>query len=435
MGKKTINDHWKDLFDTYNIIEKINKFGFFEIKATDIKQVKEPRVMVKWDSSDSLPKVFKDNRINILPISRGSYVLSDFMLYHELPPLLTHVTKMEKIDLPELESVDINNITSEAVAINILYFTNILTDFTNEANVIPTFNGRMSSGKFDFLVDRFRGSPYRVNVNKAQCEIDGGFENDNSILILEAKNVVNKDFHVRQLYYPYRLWKSKVNKPIRLLFSIYSNRIFRLFEYHFENQEDYSSIVMIKEKNYSFQDTDISTEDLEIVFKNTEILFSDDQSEPNYIPFVQADSFEKVITILEILANENKTKEEISEIMQFAERQADYYYNAGKYLGLFRKVRDYVDPGFKKTFISLTELGKTVNALNYKARQLKFAELILQHKIFNELFEIGLNTGEIPGKDFIQKKMFEYNVCGNSQNRRASSVISWLNWIFNLINV
>ena len=42
-------------------------------------------------------------------------------------------------------------------------------------------------------------------MKNAQCEIDGGFENDNDVIIMEAKNVINEDFHVRQLYYPFRL--------------------------------------------------------------------------------------------------------------------------------------------------------------------------------------------------------------------------------------
>ena len=79
-----------------------------------------------------------------------------------------------------------------------------------------------------------------------------------SVVIMEAKNVVHEDFHVRQLYYPYRLWRSRVKKPIRLVFSVYSNMIYRLFEYRFATPEDYSSIEPVQAKNYSLQDTKIS---------------------------------------------------------------------------------------------------------------------------------------------------------------------------------
>ena len=51
-------------------------------------------------------------------------------------------------------------------------------------------------------------------------KIDGGFECDDAVVILEAKNVVKEDFHIRQLYYPYRLWKSKVKTNKINIFSL-----------------------------------------------------------------------------------------------------------------------------------------------------------------------------------------------------------------------
>ena len=36
--------------------------------------------MAKWDSSGQLPESFKEHGINILPDSRSSYILSDFVV-------------------------------------------------------------------------------------------------------------------------------------------------------------------------------------------------------------------------------------------------------------------------------------------------------------------------------------------------------------------
>ena len=228
LQKKTnlsTNDAWKLLIDKYNILEEIQNNGCYHIKASQIKQFKEPRLMAKWDSSDSLPKILRDNKINILPDSRSSYVISDFLLYQEIPELDEHVTQMDHVELQDYESIDINNISSEANAINVLLLTGILDDFLNTNGSVATFNGRMGTGKFNFTVNTVRQIKQKICVNNAQCEIDGGFENNESIIIMEAKNVVHEDFHVRQLYYPYRLWKTKVSKPIRLVFSLYSNMI------------------------------------------------------------------------------------------------------------------------------------------------------------------------------------------------------------------
>lgn len=429
-----VNEAWIKLFEKYDILSKIKSEGAFYITANQIKEFKEPRLMAKWDSSENLPSIFKKHNINILPISRTGYVLSDFKLYEPIPELGEHITEMQKVEIPEYETIDIGNISSEANAINVLMLSKILDDFLDEDNNVATFNGRMGTGIFSFRVDRHRGTTFEVDVKNAQCEIDGGMENNNSVVILEAKNVVHPDFHVRQLYYPYRLWASKIEKPIRLVFSIYSNQIYRLFEYEFEDKDNYSSIRLVKSKNYSLQDTDIALNELYDVYSDVKVVYDDNQNNTN-IPFIQANSFERIISLMEILSEEDKTTEEIADIMQFDLRQSDYYYNAGKYLGLFEKV-DIEDEGKTIKKVSLSKLGKDTVKLRYKERQLKLVRLILEHEIFNKLFTKVYNSGELPAKEEIQEIMRENNVCNDGQIvRRSSSVYSWLKWIFNLQNI
>ncbi len=423
----SVNDAWKALLDKYNILEEIRDKGSFYIKASQIKQFKEPRLMAKWDSTDSLPKIFRDNKINILPVSRSAYVISDFLLYQSIPELDEHVTQMDHVELPDYESIDVTNICSETNAINVLLLTGILDDFLNTNGNVATFNGRMGTGKFDFTVDTFRNVKQNICVNNAQCEIDGGFENDDSVVIMEAKNVIHEDFHVRQLYYPYRLWVTKVHKPIRLVFSVYSNMIYRMFEYRFNILEDYSSIELIQMKNYSLQDTTISLDELQNIRANT-IVRTDDNMDRSDVPFIQANSMERIISLLEHMYENPMTSEQIAKLMDFDLRQADYYYNAGKYLGLFEKTSED-----KQKVVMLTSLGNKVYKLNYKERQLKLVELILEHKIFDEFFDIMVETGDMPNKKAIENEMRALHVCDEGQIvRRASSVYGWLKWIFNL---
>ncbi|BBM35228.1 type II restriction enzyme [Pseudoleptotrichia goodfellowii] len=421
----TANEAWKELINKYNILEEIKKKGFYNIKAEQIKEFKEPRLMAKWDSSASLPSVLQDNKINMLPDSRNSYIIGNFSLYEKLPELKESVTKMAKIEVPEYETIDINNITSEANAINILAISGILEDFLNTSQNVMTFNGRMGTGIFNFKVNTFKNIKQKVEVNNAQCEIDGGFENENSVIIMEAKNVIHEDFHIRQLYYPYRLWKNRVSKPIRLVFSIYSNKIYRLFEYRFNNFEDYSSIELVNSKNYSLQDTEITIEDLKKVKSKLQIKTDDNKNDVK-TPFVQADSMDRVVSLLENLYENPMTKFEIAELMNFEERQSDYYFNAGKYLGLFEKGENKLR--------KLTTLGNKIFKLSYKERQLKLVELILEHRIFNELFDTIIKTGEFPDKEEVMNKMYKLNICESREtiSRRAGSVLGWLKWIFEL---
>lgn len=434
MSRDTIsaNDAWQKLIDKYNIVNKVARDGIFHIRASEIKEFKEPRLMAKWDCVAALPSVFKSNNLNILPDSRSSYVLGEFLLYKEIPELTEPVNKMDYVELPEYETIDVNNILSESNAINVLILSGILDDFLEAQGTVETFNGRMGTGEFDFVVDTVKGKKQKIFVKNAQCEIDGGFENDNDVIIMEAKNVLNEDFHVRQLYYPFRLWKKRVKKPIKLIFSIYSNMIFRLFEYRFLDENDYSSIELVKAKNYSLQDTTIEIKDLIEVSINTPIIYKDNQDEDLKVPFIQANSFERVISLLENMKDSPMTTEQISDLMEFDMRQSDYYYNAGAYIGLFEKKSE--DNQIK---VFLTKLGEEVFSLNYKQRQLKFVELILQHQIFADCFSIIIkNGGEMPDKNVIENMMRSYNVCNEGQiARRASSVQGWLKWIFNLIKL
>lgn len=429
-GKKdfSVNEAWVELIKKYDIENIVKRKGYFQINSKQIKEYKEPRLMAKWDSSDCLPKVLQDKHLNILPESRSSYVMGDFLLYQEIPELKEHVSKMAHVDLPEYESIDIHHVHSEANAIHVMTLTGILDDFLQVERNVATFSGRMGTGNFDFYVDTFYGGKQNIHVSKAQCEIDGGFENDDSVVIIEAKNVVHRDFHIRQLYYPYRLWKEKVRKPIRLVFSVYSNMIYRLFEYRFDEIEDYSSISLVKSKNYSLQDTTITQEDLLNVRRDTEITENDDKDKRK-VSFPQANVMEKVISLMENLYHNPMTKQQIAELMNFDERQSDYYYNAGCYLELFQKAEN--------NDRELTRLGERVFKMNYKERQLHIVSLILKHKIFADFFDLIINTGSLPNKKEIEERMIALNICNNCDtlSRRANSVLGWLKWIFNLTNI
>lgn len=418
---------WRILIEKFDIVNEVQKNGVFHIKAAEIKKIKEPRLMSKWDSSESLPQILRENKLNILPNSRNSYIIGDFQLYQNIPELNEHVIQMDRIDIPEYESIDINNISSESNAINVLIISGILDDFLGEDNTVETFNGRMGTGTFDFRVNTERNVQRRIHVENAQCEIDGGFENEESVIIMEAKNVIHPDFHIRQLYYPYRLWRSRVTKPIRLIFSVYSNMIFRLFEYRFKDLEDYSSIELVRTKNYSLQDTSISIEELCEVRKRTAIVTDDDQ-ESSKVPFIQANSMERIISLLENMYDNPMSMPQVTELMDFEPRQSDYYFNAGKYLGLFKKKKEDGHP-----IVHLTSVGNRVFKMNYKERQLKLVSLILEHEVFARLFDFAIEKGDLPKQNEIQNVMKELNVCSdNVVSRRANSVLGWLKWIFNL---
>lgn len=114
---------------------------------------------------------------------------------------------------------------------------------------------------------------------------------------------------------------------------MYTNGTYHLYEYAFENPHSYSSIRLLRQTNYTLDDTNIYFKDLQQVFQQTRF-----QPEPDGIPFPQADSIERIINLLEVLDEAPLSSLDISERYVFKTRQGDYYANAGRYLGLFDSV-------------------------------------------------------------------------------------------------
>ena len=77
-------DAWEKLFENYNILDKIDKKGYYEIKSSEINEHRESRLMAKFDCKNRLPKIFEENNLSILPISRSKYLISDIDVYHTL---------------------------------------------------------------------------------------------------------------------------------------------------------------------------------------------------------------------------------------------------------------------------------------------------------------------------------------------------------------
>jgi len=425
----SLNDkNWQQLFDKYKIADKVTEEGFFEITSTQINKFREARLMTKFDYESQLPKPFADRNLSILPISRGAYVIGEFETFYKF--------KQEKIDVLSiafptfLESLDYKNITSESTTINCAFVSKILHHFTEEEELYPTVSGRMGSGAFSFGVNAISGGQFQINVQNSQIEIDGGYEGDSSLILIEAKNNLSNDFLIRQLYYPYRLWNNKIHKRVRSIFLTYTNGVFHLREYDFTDTNHYNSIVCVKNRKYTIQENGFSIEILSQILDKTEVV-----KEP-YIPFPQADSFERIINLCEILQQQEFiTKEEITRNYDFDKRQTYYYTSACLYLGII-KTRNHRLTGQKG--YCLSDNGKRIFSLHLDERQKEFTRLIISHSVFKKTLEICLKNGEMPAKETIVEIMQRYGIykvhSDKTYLRRASTVASWINWIAGLLD-
>ena len=430
MKKTKLDSAWESLFEKFNIKCEIENNGHFLISADQIKDFREPRLMTKFDHYDNLPKIFKDNDLSIMPISRNLFIISNHEMFFDFD---FSKTDAQRELIPEyIESISGESITSEAVALNCSYLTGMLSDFLEDDAIVPTVSGRMGSGSFTFNIKNKKTNLFdSIDVNNSQIEIDGAYEGLKYLSLVEAKKDISSDFLIRQIYYPYRVWRNRVDKEIKLVYFIHSNSIFSFYEYKFEDIENYNSLKLVKHKQYTLEDTTINMESIIRILSEVSII-----DEPE-VPFPQADDFNKVINLIELIENEDLTVESIAEKYEFDPRQSGYYSNACIYLGLIDKY--YVK---RTTYFRISELGRKLLNLSYIDRQLEFVKLILSHKVFNETMKSTLEDAVIPDKEAIislMKRNNLYNIGKKIENpttygRRASSIRGWIDWIFSIIN-
>ena len=421
--KKTANDRaWETLFETHKILEEVARNGCFEIEAAQINKQRESRLMAKFDHSVNLPDIFRDNDLSILPISRSKYVIGKFDIHFEVK----YDSEIEVIPFefpPGIESIDYTNLYSESSALHCAFNIGIIDDLLGEKTAY-TVSGRMSTESFDFnIINSFSNKPYSIKVKNSQCEIDAGFESNNYFVLIEAKNYAIDGFLIRQLYYPYRLWSKKMAKKAIPVLMTYSNDIFSFFIYEFSNDENYNSLKLREQKNYTIAPEEIQRSDVALVLNNIKVI-----AEPD-VPFPQADKFERVVDLLSLLLERDLTKDDITENYEFDRRQTDYYTNAGLYIGL---IENYKDSLTKKVTFCLTSEGRSILHKRPKLKYLELINKILERQVFYLVFQLALKLGGIPPKDAIYKIISENrpDINDTTIKRRYFTVRGWISWIW-----
>lgn len=414
---------WEKLFDKYQILDRVDRDGQFQISASQIKEFREPRLMTKFDHRVNLPAIFRKHNLAILPVTRGDYVISSFSAYQDFE---APEAEVQRISIPaHLQSLMPKFLVSEAIALNCANACGILSDFLEDEALVPTVSGRMSSGGFAFRIDTALG-PKTVSVDHAQIEIDAAYEGLYCLSLFEAKRDLSDDFLIRQLYYPFRVWSGRVTKPVKTVFLIFSNGVFYLYQYQFEEPGYYNSLRLVKQKNYVIA-TQITRSDIERLLRTVPQV-----PEPE-VSFPQANSMSRIVNLMELLYERPMTRQEITSEYAFDERQTNYYTDAGRYLELIDKGRDETGG----ILFRLSPQGRRMMGLEYRERQLAIAAQILKHRVFHQTLKLHLESGEMPDTQQvvrIMKQSHLYHVEAESTYvRRSSTVTGWINWILGTI--
>ena len=421
------DEAWINLFEKYDILNSIDKDGIFKISAEQIKEFREPRLMTKFDHKANLPTLFKESKLSILPDSRGTYIIGKFNAYQEL---VVDNIKPLSVDIPHfIESFDNFPITSESTALNVAHFTGMIDTVmgtkSEEPKSVLTLSGRMSSKELSYKITGDNKFSYDFEVKNSQVEIDGSYENFHKIAVMEAKNKLPLDFHIRQLYYPYRVYKNIIStKEVVPVFFTFADDIFSFHIYKFNKLSEYNSIRKVEQVNFILNTVlDLNIEEVKkISYTSPQII-----SKPP-VPFPQANSMSRILSILDYI-NLPKNKRDLAASYSFDERQSDYYANALVYLGFARK------NNFRE--FEQTDLGSKLYKMgNNNARNKIIIENILKFKVFKKSFDSVIkNYGEFDMQYICQ--LVSEDTCkiisDDTIKRRASTVRAWISWIFSVI--
>jgi hypothetical protein len=293
-----------------------------------------------------------------------------------------------------------------------LFHAGIKNDSTRCCQLVLTIRGRSGTSEFSFDFQD-EGKIHHITVDRAQIEIDAGFEGE-KVWLVEAKIGEPEDFLVRQLFYPWRLWKTLTPKEVVPIFLCYANRAFGLFRYTFGNEGNYHSISLV-EKQWFTLDAPEGIEPLAELFEATR------PATPAIKIFPQADTLGTVVAAVELYANDAATTEEVSASLGFDPRQGHYYTTAAEWIGFVERngaQRQLNARG--KNFVAAPRTQRFKMLFQAIAATPVFREFI-RRKLDGQTFSLEEIAGEISAQGYAD---------GSTPRRRARTVVKWLDWLW-----
>lgn len=141
------------------------------------------------------------------------------------------------------------------------------------------------------------------------------------------------------------------------------------------------------------------------------------------IPFPQANNLELIFNIFWYVDENGISKEDvISKSSLTTEREASYYLDALLYIGLLEKIK-------RKYF--LNDEGWRIKRLPRNMVRCAFAIKLLENEFIDELYgQVSGIQDKAASLQYIADRISEQESLGqNTSLRRASTVLSWFNWI------
>jgi hypothetical protein len=367
--------------------------------------------MAKMDSYESLPQIFRENDLFLLPISRKAYVILKGEGYHTLESVENEDIYSTSIPFPESAI----GIESESVFLDYANSCGLLGRLCSTENLILTFRGRTTTPKFDFSL---KESNAKVTVNHAQIEIDSAYETQDQIIIFEAKVGNPQTFNLRQLYYPFRTFYGKKKVRSFFFYLMPKERVYLFWEYVFDPFNTFNGIKLISSKKFKIK---VSNPISIRKYQN----ISPKESKLN-IP--QADDINKVIQFPLMVLKGYNTSEKMIGVFGFVKRQSSYYRQASELLGLVT---------LQKNKYKLTNVGEEFLKLPSEEISNYVCKLLLEFPVMNEIFlRLTIDKSKIINRsDIIEILRSNSHITGSTLSRRAQTIVSWFRWIRNNVGL
>ncbi len=204
---------------------------------------KEVRIICKQDSREARPQVFIENNLFLLPVKNGQYAILKGEGYVDIPAVNRDIEEYNSKLGFTLETSLIGN--SEMQQLDYAYATSLLRTFLNDETLVLTIRGRKYTPQFDFFV-----GGKKLLVESVQTEVDAGYEGRDQVALIEAKNSSTSNIIIRHLFYPYRQWQHHTQKKVNTLFFEKRENIFSIWQFEFNDPNDYNSIQLTKCSRY-----------------------------------------------------------------------------------------------------------------------------------------------------------------------------------------
>lgn len=406
----TSREAWQHLAaNRLRLDESVNR-----LCAADFKKLgQEPRLMTKFDSRASRPLPLAQHDLFLLPEKNGEYLVLRAEGYCDLQWPAPQNVQNQSARFPfALDSL--RGAQSEMSHLDRLFLAGVISDVVGvraRSDVLATIRGRRFAPPFDFRVGDL--GPFRAD--KIQYEVDQGYETEDEILLFEAKTTTPADFLVRQLFFPFKVFRSLSAKKIRLFFfnCNATSGVYSFFEYRFGDEHNYCSIEPVAARHvrvhFDDQHAPLSLGD----WMRTSVAPATGNWE---IP--QADDFVKVMEFPLHVERGCTDAGLIAGAFDFSPRQSFYYRRASEQMGLVH--------GFQ-----VTQAGRDFLALPPAEREGEMIRVLLLQPVVRAAIDLALGRADhrICARDIAGLIKVHSHISGDTIGRRALTVRSWLRWL------